>query len=177
MQTGSFYPEKELNEHPQPIGIEQIDIIRQKMEKSICKIKCPKGGYGTGFFCKIPFPNEFNLLPLLITNNHVLDETDIMIGNNFIFSLKNDEFIFKILFDNNRKTYTNKDYDITMIELRQNDGIEGFLFLEIDDNTFMEKPNDYYPNKSIYLIHYPNGQKVEFSIGVIKIIFLIIVKI
>ena len=171
MQTRSYNPEKELYYHPQPIGLEQMDIIRQKMEKSICKIKCPKGGFGTGFFCKIPFPNEFNLLPLLITNNHVLDETDIKIGNSFIFSLKNDELIFKILFHNKRKTYTNKQYDITMIELKQNDKLKGYSFLEIDDNVFMDNPNNYYPKKTIYLIHYPNGQKVEFSSGVIKNIF------
>ena len=35
----------------------------------------------------------------------------------------------------------------------------------------MDKPNNYYPKKTIYLIHYPNGQKVEFSSGVIKNIF------
>ena len=171
MQTGSYNPEKELNEHPQSIGLEQMDIIKQKMEKSICKIKCPKGGFGTGFFCKMPFPNEFNLLPLLITNNHVLDDTDIKVGNSFIFSLKNDELVFKILFHNKRKTYTNKKYDITMIELRQSDGLKGYSFLEIDDNVFMDNPNNYYPKKTIYLIHYPNGQKVEFSSGIIKNIF------
>jgi len=172
MQTLRYNPEKELNDHPQSIGLEQLDIIKQKMEKSICKIKCPKGGFGTGFFCKIPFPNELNLLPLIITNYHVLDETDLKIGNSFIFSLKNDELIFKILFDNKRKTYTNKQYDITMIELKQSDELKGYSFLDIDDNVFMDKPNNYYQKKTIYLIHYPNGQKVEFSSGVIKNIFM-----
>jgi len=171
MQTGSYNPEKELNDHPQSIGLEQMDIIKQKMEKSICKIKCPKRGFGTSFFCKIPFPNEFNMLTLLITNNQVLDETDLNIGNSFIFSLKNDELVFKILFHNKRKTYTNKQYDITMIELKQSDGLKGYSFLDIDDNIFMDKPNNYYPKKTIYLIHYPNGQKVEFSSGIIKNIF------
>ena len=172
MQTLRYNPEKELNDHPQSIGLEQLDIIKQKMEKSICKIKCPKGGFGTGFFCKIPFPNELNLLPLIITNYHVLDETDLKIGNSFIFSLKNDELIFKILFDNKRKTYTNEQYDITMIELKQSDELKGYSFLDIDDNVFIDKPNNYYQKKTIYLIHYPNGQKVEFSSGVIKNIFM-----
>ena len=35
----------------------------------------------------------------------------------------------------------------------------------------MDSPNNYYPNKSIYIIHYPHGQKVEFSNGIIKMIF------
>ena len=148
MKAINYIPEKELNDHPQSIGFEQMDIIRQKMEKSICKIKCPKGGFGTGFFCKMPFPNEFNLLPVLITNNHVLDESDIIIGKNFIFSLKNDESNCKIIFDNKRKTYTNKEYDITIIEFKQKDGLSRYKFLEIDDNVFMDNPNNYYPKKN-----------------------------
>ena len=167
-----YNPEKVLDDHPQPIGLEQIDIIKQKMEKSICKIKCPKVGFGTGFFCKIPFPNEFNLLPVLITNNHVLDEKDIMVGKKFEFSLKNDELKFQIFFHNNRKAYTNKEYDITILELKPNDdGLIGYSFLEYDDNIFIDDPKKYYKKKTIYLIHYPNGQKVEFSNGVIKNIF------
>ncbi len=43
------------------------------MEMSICKIKIGKE-QGTGFFCKIPFPDKNNLLKVLITNNHVIGE-------------------------------------------------------------------------------------------------------
>lgn len=107
----------------------------------------------------------------LITNNHVLNESDTKIGNNFTFSLKNDESNNKIIFDNKRKTYTNKEYDITIIELKKNDGLSGYKFLEVDDDIFMDNPNNYYSNKTIYIIHYPHGKKVEFSVGVIKIIF------
>ena len=171
MQARSYIPEKELKDHPQPIGYEQMDIIKEKMEKSICKIKCPKGGFGTGFFCKIPFPNEFNLFPVLITNYHVLDEADIKIGNNFIFSLKNDQITFQIFFDNKRRTYTNKENDITIVELKQKDGLYGYLLLDVDENVFKDNPQNYYPNKDIYIIHYPHGQKVGFSSGIIKNIY------
>ena len=171
MQARSYIPEKELKDHPQPIGYEQMDIIKEKMEKSICKIKCPKGGFGTGFFCKILFPNEFNLFPVLITNYHVLDEADIKIGNNFIFSLKNDQITFQIFFDNKRRTYTNKEYDITIVELKQKDGLYGYLLLDIDENVFKDNPQNYYPNKDFYIIHYPHGQKVGFSSGIIKNIY------
>ena len=47
------------------------------MEKYICKIKANKK-QGTGFFTKLPFPNEKNMLPVLITNNHI-------IGNEFLY--------------------------------------------------------------------------------------------
>ncbi len=42
-------------------------------------------GEGSGFFTKIPFNNI--LLPVLITNNHVLDPNAIK-KNNIIISLK-----------------------------------------------------------------------------------------
>ena len=146
MEALSYNPEKELNDHPKSIELEQMEII-QKMGSCVCKIKCPKGGFGTGFFCKIPFPDQFKLLPLLITNNHVLDKSSINKGNKIIFTLKNDELSFSLLFHNERKTYTNELYDITMIELTQNDRLNGFSFLDIDDNIFINKPNDYYQKK------------------------------
>ena len=34
------------------------------------------GNNGTGFLCKIFLPDESNLLPVLISNNHVLSEKD-----------------------------------------------------------------------------------------------------
>ena len=46
------------------------------MEKCICKIY-QNGKKGTGFFCKIPFPDKNNLLNVLITNNHILSQKDI----------------------------------------------------------------------------------------------------
>jgi hypothetical protein len=50
------------------------------MEKCVCKIYLGNGkiGTGTGFFCEIPFHNKF--LPVLITNNHILDENDTKTG-------------------------------------------------------------------------------------------------
>ena len=50
------------------------------MKKYVYKIyyKCEE----TGFFTKIPFNNI--LLPVLITNNHVLDENSIKHGNMII---------------------------------------------------------------------------------------------
>ena len=46
------------------------------MEKCICKIY-QNGKKGTGFFCQIPFPDKNNLLYVLITNNHILNQKDI----------------------------------------------------------------------------------------------------
>ena len=48
--------------------------IDEQLEKNICKIYINKSIFGTVFLCKIPYPNEFILLPVLITNNHVINE-------------------------------------------------------------------------------------------------------
>lgn len=91
-------------------------------------------GSGTGFFCKIPFPNFYNLLPVLITNNHILNKEDLKINNQILLSINNDLFTYKIYIDNSRKIYTEKDlYDITLIEIKESDGINLNCFLEIDN--------------------------------------------
>ena len=117
----------------QPISVSlesKIKILFQ-MENCICKIYLNNGEIGTGFFCKIPFNN--NLLPVLITNNHVLNENDI--DNNKIIKLMINNKVKKIEIDNSRKKYTNSDknIDITIIVIRpNNDGI--YNFLELDEN-------------------------------------------
>ena len=59
-----------------PIYIIPFDCsqkIIEQMRKDICKIKIGEE-QGAGFFCKIPFPNMDNMLPVLIINNHVINE-------------------------------------------------------------------------------------------------------
>ena len=45
----------------------------EQKEKCICKIET-ENAFGTGFLCTIQFGNKKNLLPVLITNNHVINE-------------------------------------------------------------------------------------------------------
>ena len=80
-----------------------------------------------GYFCKMPYPNENNLLSVLITNNYIIDE----------LILKNEKKI-KIIIDNeekeikleNRIKYTNKEYDITIIEIKNEDKINNYIELD-----------------------------------------------
>ena len=50
------------------------------MKKNVCHIQSDES-QGTGFFCKIPFPDMNNMLPVLITNNHIINE-EILYNNN-----------------------------------------------------------------------------------------------
>ena len=121
-----YIPEKRLDKYPSSVSHEKMQIINEQMEKCICKIECCNVGTGTGFFCKIPFPDELNLLPVLITNNHVLEENDITPGKKIKFSLNKNKYSFEILMDDIRRTYTNKDYDITIIEIKKNDNLNNY---------------------------------------------------
>ena len=73
----------------------------------------------------------------------------------------------------NRIKYTNeKPYDITIIEIKPNDNVSEDSFLELDDNIFDKNKMMSYLQTSVYLLHYPNGNNVEYSTGKIKNISL-----
>ena len=59
--------------YPNIMSYECTTKIKEQMEKNICKINIGKS-QGTGFFCKIPFPDLNNMLPVFITNNHIINE-------------------------------------------------------------------------------------------------------
>ena len=105
-----------LNEkQPIPVSLEGTKTILSQMINCTCMIYQKDGKKGTGFFCKIPILN--NHLPILITNNHILNEKDIE-NNKKIELIINNE-VKKIKIDNSRKKYTNPDenIDITIIEI------------------------------------------------------------
>ena len=92
-----------------PISFENIEKILSQMKNCICKIYKNNGSTGSGFFCKIPYNNQSQLLTVLITNNHVLNENDLKNNNIIKYSLKDDKQIGKIIIDNKiRKIYTSK---------------------------------------------------------------------
>lgn len=158
----SIINEKKLNGYPEYINLEKTEKIVEQMKKYVCKICYKDGSKGTGSFCKIPFPNKENLLPVLITNNHVIDESILNNDKNTIVLSFNDEKETKEIELDNRITFTNKQYDITFIEIKNNDGINNFFELEEDKNKTL------YVGETIYMLHYPNSKNVSVSYGVIN---------
>ncbi len=134
----------------------QIDLICKYMESSVCKIKS-ENCEGTAFFCLIPY-EQYIQIPVIITAEHIIGE--IYTGKSIKISLNNDLYSHVINFDESRLTYTNKGNDITIIEIKEKDGLNINLFFELDELIFH---SDIYKDKDIYLISYL-GEKT-LSIG------------
>ena len=157
--------EEKLNNYSEPVSLETTEKIIEQMKNCICKIRTENGQKGTGFFCKIPFPDFEHLLPILITNNHIIDESILENEKNKVILLLNNDKEIKEIKLENRIKYTNKEYDITFIELKENDGITKFLEL---DNNIKTNINISYIGESIYILHYPGSKNVAVSYGILK---------
>ena len=119
-----------LNNYPNIISCECSKKIISQMERNICKVNIGKT-QGTGFFCKIPFPTKEKMLPVFITNNHLINEALLNQANLKIkLDIKEEENLKELVL-NNRLKYTDEDYDITIIEIKQEDNINNYL--ELDD--------------------------------------------
>jgi hypothetical protein len=160
-----YIKEKELANQPKPIGKKELIILLDLVKKHICKINCKDGSHGTGFFCYVPI-GWGNFLTALLTNNHVLNLNDIQPGQTINVTIDNDDKEFSI--DNNRKTYTNESFDVTIIEIKEEDGIDEKSFFYLDKQIFEENVSEIFKNCQIYLLHYPKGEDAEISPGVIK---------
>ena len=161
-----------LNGYPNVISYECTRKIIDQMEKNICKLNIGKM-QGTGFFCKIPFPNETKMLPIFITNNHVINK-ELLYNKNAKIELDiKEETENKIIDLNNRMKYTDEEYDITIIEIREEDNINNYL--EIDDiiiNDILNNinKNKEYKNETVYILQYPEN-KLSVSYGILDKIY------
>ena len=151
-----------IKNYPKPISLKSTEKIIEQMKNNVCRIKLLNGNKGTGFFCKLIFNNK--ILPVLITNNHVINQ-EILNKNDKILIIINSEV--KEIQLENRIKYTNKEYDITIIKIKEKkDKINNYL--EIDDNIIQNKSN-IYVKESIYTIQYEGDrEEVSVSYGIIK---------
>ena len=151
-----------------PIALkkEQILKIYEQMDKCVCLITLGNGLMGTGFFCFIPFKNEKHYLPVLITCNHVINE-DTVKENNIICISFFDKKEMRNIELKNRLIYTNKEYDVTIIEVKPIlDKISNFL--ELDEKLFNKNKEYIFNKQSIYVLQYPKGEGPSVSFGIIK---------
>ena len=167
--SDSYKKEHDIDGNAISIPTSALKFISDISDKVICKIKQNENGIGTGFFSAIPFPDKYNRLPVLITNNHVLKGEDIIDGKTIKFSINNEKLKHEIKIDEERKRYTSEKYDITFIEIKKDiDNLNMNSFLDIDEDIFEENYKSILNKKSVYLLHYPHGNLSEYSSGIIK---------
>ena len=88
----SIIQEKILDNYHIPLSIEQTEIILNQMKTNVFQIHPGKfSSRGTGFFWRIPYPDENNLLTVLITKNHVINEVCIEKEKEIVISLCKDK--------------------------------------------------------------------------------------
>ena len=156
--------EKKIKLSPEPVYLETSEKIIEQMKTNVCKICLKDGTRGTGSFCKIPFPDKDNLLPVIITNNHIISESILNNDDTIALSINNDKEIKEINLKKRIK-YTNEEFDVTFIEIKDDDGINNYLEL---DTEFQSKGTIINNTESIYILHYPNGKKVAVSYGIFQ---------
>ena len=135
--------------------------IANKVMKSICKIIIRKEGkphsFGTGFFLKVS-----DSLKCLVTNYHVL--------NPELFNIKLEIEIWnenKVFLDihNLFIKYFPKPKDITVIELKNINGLyKDILFLDFDVN-YITKGYNIYKDADVFSIHHPFGDDAACASG------------
>ena len=153
---------EERTEEGKPMGAEEAILLCESEYKSkgncICKIDGNKAG--TGFFCKIKRGEE--LIPVLITNYHVIDDNYMKQNKYLKFYINDKSHIIDLNSVSKIYSSSNNEYDMMIIRLK-----EGQVnnYLDIDENIFEDNSENYYENDSIYILHYANAEEAKVSFG------------
>ena len=134
------------------------------MKHSICYL-CYNKWSDNGFFCKIPYKGK--LLKTLIVCNHSINE-EVITLNDIKISFNNQKYTLELHGGTDRIIYSSKEYDVTFIEIKDEDNLKFVQFLELDDFLLEER----YPllkyKSSVYIPHYYlGGSGVCVSYGLI----------
>ena len=147
---------------PKSLTIEETEKILDQMKKSSCKLVLEDGKEGTGFFCSII---QYSLL---VTTNIFIDESQLNRDNNKIkiYLGKNNEYNEIELKD--RIKYTNKEYNITLIEIKNEEKDKiGNIILEIDENVKENKLSKLI-GETIYILYHNKDKNISASYSIIE---------
>ena len=144
-----------------PQGAEKAIPIYETEYKSKENCICSINGnlLGTGFFCKIEFKGK--LIPVLITNYHVVNDAFMNQNTKLTFYIKNDLHSIDIKYNKIYSSIRDK-YDMMIIRLKEG---EVNNYLEIDENIFKYDSVNNYKNEGIYILHYPMAEEAKVSKG------------
>ena len=147
-----------------PVSVEGTKKILDQMTNCICKIKNNQI-IGAGFFCRIPYINNTKI-NALITSYQIIDDYYLNQNNKIILLLNSHNEDKVINLDPNRKIYSSKKYNTTIIELKESDNINNYL--ELDENIFRNDIKEYYESQSIYILQYLFSETASVSYGILN---------
>ena len=113
--------------------------IDNQIKDNICKISISEKYIGTGFLCKIPYPDEFKYLCVLIANYHLFTQKDLLENKTINISFNNDKVTKSIKITPERKIYKSEKYDVNIIEILEEDHIHKFLDFNAEDIDLNKK--------------------------------------
>jgi small GTP-binding protein len=130
------------------------------LDKKICRIIL-SDSYGSGFLCKIPYPEKDDVFKVLITNNHVLNEQTLKTIKKIRIEINKSQK--EINLNAERKIWTDKNLDYTIIEILNSDNFNDFLVADYNDVNDENLQNIKYLNCSILLAAYMENQQIYFN--------------
>ena len=149
--------------------------LTDERKKNIIRFELPvqeddelKPCFGSGCLCKIYIYK--NPMPVLITCYHVLNDDNYFkiykyLNFSYFVGKEKKEAILDLSIK--RIIYQNKELDIVILEIKEEDNLDIFSFLEIDDSINLNNPQ--LIHKEVYLLHYPDGEEdVHYSQGEIN---------
>ena len=140
--------------------IKEVDKYLNKAFESVCKI-IAKESTGTGFLIKL-YKDEEELFCLL-ANEHLINKDMIKSKEIIDVNYKYEEKWLKIKLDKTQRTIKcDSEKDFTIIEIKPDDKIKVkyFLLPNINKINFI--------NQEIYIIQFPDGEKLSHSEGKIR---------
>ena len=154
-----------MDNYPKSVTKSQTQIIFNQMNDSFYKIQGKDNKIGIGIFCKIKIKNK-NIMAL-VTNYNLIDEIYIKQNNEIKIIINNELYLIK--FGDKRLNYTNKELDLSVIEIKENQKFKINL-IEIDESLYKEE--SILNNKeTIYILHHNNTNKeISVSYGIIRYI-------
>ena len=149
-------------------SIQLSEILRQ-MGENICLIEGINGEKATGFFCKLPYPDQLNLIPALITNSQILNKENTQLNKTIKLTMNDDKRKIYLTLDSSRKIFIDESLGITIIEIKQKDKIDNYFDLEdnFDIDNYMKKKKTE-RKLGIYVLYYKNPKNASYSGGIIN---------
>ena len=134
-------------------------IIDEQQQKSICKIRINYDDIGYGFLALSPLTNKKILVAKIDSSYFLSKENDIKL-------IINNKDPILLMSNEQRIIYSNGKFNITILELKESDGINEDNFLHFD---FDGKENNniirHYKGKEIYIIPYKTKSKIIYPLG------------